>query len=80
MPNGKFSLVAHRGSCRITGEGKLQNVLFVPAFQYNLLSVYYMDTIHPHVEKSLVLNGSIMFLAKGHISQLSTVLLQSSIA
>lgn len=39
LPNGEVALVSHIGSCRLIDTGELKDVLFVPDFQYNLLSV-----------------------------------------
>lgn len=39
LPNGEVTLVSHTGSCQITKTNETKNVLFVPVFQYNLLSV-----------------------------------------
>ena len=39
MPNGKHSKIAHIGSVQLTPNLKLSNVLHVPDFQFNLLSV-----------------------------------------
>lgn len=51
---GKSPLVTHTRSYRIVETGELQNVLFVPDFQYNFLSVsklsrelYYFLSFHP---------------------------------
>ena len=40
MPNGKHSRVSHIGSVRLTSTLILPNVLHVPDFQFNLLSVH----------------------------------------
>ena len=39
LPNGGVTLVTHTGSSKIIDKGELKDVLFVPDFQYNLLSV-----------------------------------------
>jgi len=39
MPNGKHSKIAHIGSVQLTPTLLLSNVLYVPDFQFNLLSV-----------------------------------------
>ncbi|GMI91128.1 hypothetical protein HRI_002782100 [Hibiscus trionum] len=39
LPNGKTTPVTHLGSFRLTPESTLQNVLYVPDFHHNLLSV-----------------------------------------
>ena len=39
MPNGKHSKIAHVGRAQLTPNLKLSNVLHVPDFQFNLLSV-----------------------------------------
>ena len=39
FPNGGVTLVTHTGSSRITDTRELKDVMFVPNFQYNSLSV-----------------------------------------
>jgi len=39
MPNGKHSKIVHIGSVQLTPNLELSNVLHVPDFQFNLLSV-----------------------------------------
>lgn len=39
LPNGEIAHVTHIGNCRITGTWEVKNVLFIPDFQYNLMSV-----------------------------------------
>lgn len=39
LPNGDVTLVTHSGSCTLTETGELHDVLFVPEFHYNLLSI-----------------------------------------
>ncbi|XP_019255026.1 PREDICTED: uncharacterized protein LOC109233599 [Nicotiana attenuata] len=39
LPNGKIVPVMYQGKCKITGGESIQNVLCVPDFKYNLLSV-----------------------------------------
>ncbi|XP_075077284.1 uncharacterized protein LOC142164019 [Nicotiana tabacum] len=39
LPSGDFTLVSYVGNCKITETGKVQDVLYVPEFAYNLLSV-----------------------------------------
>ena len=39
MPNGKTASITHSGSIYLRNEIKLHNVLYIPSFQYNLLSV-----------------------------------------
>lgn len=39
LPNGEHSLVTHVGECKVVSDGILKNVLVVPEFKYDLLSV-----------------------------------------
>ncbi|XP_075103743.1 uncharacterized protein LOC142178311 [Nicotiana tabacum] len=39
LPNGGITIVLHVGNCKLTDTGEIRNVLYVPDFQYNLLSV-----------------------------------------
>lgn len=39
LPNGQTTYVTHSGNCSIPSSGVLENVLVVPDFKYNLLSV-----------------------------------------
>lgn len=39
LPNGDITMVTHIGSCRLTEAGKVQDVLYVHDFEYNLLFV-----------------------------------------
>lgn len=40
MPTGHTSLISHHGNVKLNNNMKLENVLVVPAFKYNLLSVH----------------------------------------
>ncbi|KAK9733756.1 hypothetical protein RND81_04G090200 [Saponaria officinalis] len=40
LPNGQFITINYVGTVPITSEISLQNVLFVPSFKYNLLSIF----------------------------------------
>lgn len=39
LPNGQTTLVTHSGSCMIRDDGILEDVLVVPDFKYDMLSV-----------------------------------------
>lgn len=39
LPNGEVASVSHVGQCTTNGGGMLDNVLVVPAFKFDLLSV-----------------------------------------
>lgn len=39
LPNGGVAKVTHIGSCRVGQAGTIDNVLYIPDFKYNLLSV-----------------------------------------
>jgi len=39
LPNGQTTSVTHSGNCKISADDVLENVLVVPNFKYNLLSV-----------------------------------------
>lgn len=39
LPNSQTTLVTHSGTCMISTNKVLENVLFVPEFKHNLLSV-----------------------------------------
>lgn len=39
LPNGEVAHVSRIGNCKITYTWEVKNVLFIPDFQYNLLSV-----------------------------------------
>ena len=39
LPNGGVTFVTHMGNCSFTDTGELHDVLYVPEFKYNLLSV-----------------------------------------
>ena len=39
LPNGETNQITHIGSCNITFQNTLRNVLLIPEFKFNLLSV-----------------------------------------
>ena len=39
LPNGETNQITHIGSCNITSQNTLRNVLLIPEFKFNLLSV-----------------------------------------
>lgn len=39
LPSGDVTIVIHIGSCKLTEAEEVQDVLYVPDFEYNLLSV-----------------------------------------
>lgn len=39
LSNGRVTMVSHIGNCKITDTGVINNVLYIPDFKHNLLSV-----------------------------------------
>lgn len=55
LPNGNSNEITHIGNTQLSAYSKLKNVLYVPDFKFNLMSV---------TKLTRVLNGATLFLPK----------------